>query len=230
MVSNTTPVERSRRRWPRVVLISLAALLALWLAWFLLQPALLAHQARSDVAAGLQQHRAAFQSAVEQDQELLSPVLGTPTGARYGYVCEVVNDDQGWIVVRYRQECALRSQSVYPVTMSVGAVQSGIAGLPGAEARFGEPWRSTAAKPCGRMFSTLPANPKVEFRGPNCPLPKDPSYRFAALDWTNLPAGVPPTDGSYVVVTRTEPISNTVLGCRPAPVFCFAPVEDPVVG
>ena len=218
------------RRWPRIVLIVIAALLALWLAWYLLQPVVLRNRASADAAAGVQQHRAAFESEVEQDEALLRPVLGEPAGARYGYVCEVVHDDQGWIVSDWRQECSLRSQTWYPATQSVTALEAAIAARPGAEARFGERFTKSPARDCSRLFSVGRDTATVIYRDPACAQPfSDPTTRFAAVDWTTLPAGVPAAGQNYLVVTREQRISNTSLGCAPTPLFCQAPFENPAV-
>ena len=217
------------RRWARIVLIVIAALLALWLAWYLLQPVLLRNRAAADAAAGLQQHRAAFESEVQQDDALLRPVLGEPAGARYGYYCEVVHDDQGWIVSDWRQECSLRSQTWYPVTDSVTALEAAIAARPGAETRFGERFTNSPARPCARLFSIGRDTASLVYRAPRCLPMSDPTTRFAAVDWTTPPAGAPAAGTSYLVVTGEQQISNTSLGCAPTPVFCQAPFNDPAV-
>lgn len=228
-MTTTAPPQQRLRRWPRIVLIVTAALLALWLAWYLLQPVLLRNRAAADAAAGLQNQQAAFESEVKQDEALLRPVLGEPAGARYGYYCEVVHDDQGWIVSEWRQECSLRSQTWYSVTDSVTALEAAIAVRPGAETRFGERFTSSPARPCARLFSIGRDTASLVYRAPNCPPMGDPTTRFDAVDWTTPPAGVPAAGTSYLVVTREQQISNTSLGCAPTPVFCQAPFNDPAV-
>lgn len=210
-------------------MLTVAALLALWLVWYLVQPVLLRHRASAEAAVGVQAQRSGFEAAMANDAAALEPVLGTASAVRFGYICEVVHDDQGWIVQQWRQQCSLRALSVYPVTAALTALESQIAALPDAQARFGTRWKG-GAHACISLFNRAQDGAAVAYRDSSCePLRPDPSNGFASVDWSSFPAGVPAATAPYVLVTRTERVSNTELGCAPLPVFCQAPFEQPVI-
>ena len=211
----------------RTVAIALAVLLVGWLAWYLVQPLYLQSKARGDVASGLAAQRTSFENETRLDAALLEPVLGSPRGVRTGYYCEVVHDDSGWIVSGWRQECFLRTTSLYPTTDAIEKVEAAIATLPGADQRFGPRWGNVGLKACGRVFSFAPGAAEVTYRDESCPVTTRPDDgRTTSIDWQSLPSvtGV----GAQVKVERTRRISNTELGCAPTPLFCQAPFEKPV--
>lgn len=180
------------------------------------------------MSAGLQR-RDAFSAKVAEDAELLSSVLGAPAGTRSGYYCEIVHDDAGWMVRKWRQECHLRTVTIYPATASIDEVEERIAALPGAAQRFGGRWEHVPLRPCGRLFSFAPEQVAINYVDATCrPYSGRDSARTRSVDWTPMPAGVP-GEPPFVLVERTERISNTDLGCAPFPVFCQAPFEEPEV-
>ncbi|MBP8918858.1 MAG: hypothetical protein KBG85_04055 [Micropruina sp.] len=216
----------------RVAGVAIGVLLAGWLGWLLIQPPVLQAQARNDLAAGLAAERAPFEAAVQEDLRALAPALGEPAGRRSGYVCQVAHDDQGWTVARWRHECSLRSVAVYPTTRSPVAAEAAIAALPGAEQRFGKPWTTIEPQRCRYLFPS-PTRPSARVRhwdaGCRGTIPGRDSDR-GWVTFTTLPDGVPGGDGSWIVVERSRRVSNTVLGCRPLPMFCLDPLTEPVVG
>ncbi len=217
----------------RVAGVAIGVLLAGWLGWLLIQPPVLQAQARNDLAAGLAAERAPFEAAVQEDLRALAPALGEPAGRRSGYVCQVAHDDQGWTVARWRHECSLRSVAVYPTTRSPRSrprppsrpsrVRSNGSGSPGPRSS-----RSGAAT-CSRAPPGRPRGVRHWDAGCRGTVPGRDSDR-GWVTFTTLPDGVPGGDGSWIVVERSRRVSNTVLGCRPLPVFCLDPLTEPVVG
>lgn len=226
------PSSTSRRglRFGWVLLIAVAAAVALWLLWASLQPVVGRGKARDELAAGLEAGREGFAATTAEDAALLSSVLGAPAGSRTGYYCAIVHDDQGWMVARWRQECHLRTVTVYPTTASIDEVEQSIAALPDAEQRFGPRWQQVGLRPCSGLFSFARDQAHVSYVDDSCDpySTADPS-RTRSVDFTPLPAGVPGPP-PYVLVERTQRISNTDLGCAPYPLFCQAPFEEPAVG
>lgn len=224
---SSTPRRGLRIGW--VLLISVAVLLAVWLVWAMLQPVAGRAKARGELSAGLQADSPGFAAKSAEDAELLSSVLGVPLGSRTGYYCEIVHDDSGWMVNDWRQECHLRTVTVFPAAASIDVVEQRIAALPGAEQRFGGRWEHVPLRPCGRLFSFAPEQVQVTYSDASCrPYTGKDASRTRSVDWTTLPAGVP-GEPPYVLVERTQQVSNTGLGCAPFPVFCQAPFEDPEV-
>lgn len=205
-------------------------LLAGWLVWLVAQPPVLQARARADLAAGLDAQRAPFEAAVREDAGLLAAELGEPAGQQLGYTCAVAHIDQGWMVVRYRQECTLRAVTFYPTTRTPAEIEARIVTMPTAEQRFGKRWRDPeSVKRCRSLFSSTPTTTIRHWdagcRGTPVPTPIGAVW----VTFNALPEGVPGGEGSWIVVDRTARVSTTELGCRPLPVFCVEPFDTPAV-
>ncbi|MFT4228003.1 hypothetical protein [Micropruina sp.] len=218
------------RRTLRVIGIGVAVLLAGWLVWLVAQPPILQARARADLAAGLDAQRASFEASVHEDARLLAAELGEPAGRQLGYTCVVAHSDQGWMVVRYRQECTLRAVTFYPTTRTPAETEARIAALPSAEQRFGKRWRDPeSVQRCRSLFYSTPTTAirhwDADCRGNALRTPIGAVW----VTFDALPQDVPGDKGSWVVVDRAARVSTTELGCRPLPVFCVEPFDTPVV-
>ncbi|HYF73805.1 MAG TPA: hypothetical protein VD864_13335 [Nocardioides sp.] len=176
-------------------------------------------RARDELAAALPAGRQEATREHDRVQRAVTARWGSPAYSWQELVCDLDTRDAGWIVQSYEQYCRIRTVDLVPAPAAEGAeceypwVRSGpLAGVDlvrGPTAAFDRERPYEAMCPDGIM----------------APLPWGASRLLGGA----RPSSLDESAGWLVVTTSTE-LSRTDLGCDPwKPVFCSAPVDDPVL-
>lgn len=172
--------------------------------------------------------------------------LGAPAYSWRELRCEIRSIDSGWVALDFQQVCDLVDVDLYPTSMRPAQNSSGTTGTLGRcgylstenilpdsatwpenlrPAHWEAPASISVRVGTGRQLQADP--PRT-----NCPtdVTAPPPFKETAL-LSGRRAELLPPDSGWVVVTRTDQVSRSRLGCNPLLIglFCISPLPGPWV-
>lgn len=183
--------------------------------------------AKERAAAELAEALPASKEQAVRDRDRVRRVVagwGVPTYSWQELTCAIGHDDAGWIVQDYYQECRIRSIDLIEADeSSPGPCRW--TDLPSGNRSLGQMPPTSAYRASSHALTA--ADPSRSL----CPdgILQPPRYGESRLVRGSRPRQLGRNVGWTVVIVET-PVSRTVIGCDPwKPVFCFEPMEEPVM-